>query len=171
MERKRIRIKEFDYIGNFAYFITICTYNKQIYFNNETVINNTIISLKREADRFSFSIYAYCFMPDHLHLLLTGEEGVNLIKFMRAFKQITGYYFKQHLGKPLWQRSFFDHVIRKREAINNLAGYIFNNPVRKGLVDDFRKYPYLGSFVFDIRDFYSQFSQLKNINLDFMPNK
>lgn len=171
MKRKRIRVKDFNYTGTFAYFITICAHNKQTHFNNEVIINNLLKHLKQEADRFSFSIYAYCFMPDHLHLLLTGEEGVNLIKFMRTFKQITGYYFKQQMKKPLWQKSFFDHVIRKRESINDITGYILNNPVRKGMVDDYRKYPYLGSFVFDINDFYSQFSQLKNINLDFMPNK
>jgi hypothetical protein len=41
-------------------------------------------------------------------------------------------------------------VLRKEEDAMNVARYIFNNPVRKELVDDFRKYKSLGSFEFDL---------------------
>ena len=164
-KRKRNRVKYFDYSGTFAYFITICTYGKEEYFNNTELIDIILINLKTEAERCNFSIYAYCFMPDHLHLLLIGDEESSLVEFIKLFKQKTGYYFKGRFGKPLWQKSFYDHVLRKRESINDIAGYIFENPIRKKLVDDFRKYPYLGSFVIDINEFYEIYDQRGNLDV------
>jgi len=166
-KRKRNRVKFFNYTGIFAYFITICTFEKQSYFNSNEIISFLLNILKQEADKFDFSVYAYCFMPDHLHLLLIGNEESNLIKFIKLFKQRTGYYFKGRFKKPLWQKSFYDHVLRKRENINDIAGYIFENPVRKKLVDDFRKYPYSGSFVIDLKEFYDFYAQRQNLNINF----
>jgi len=167
-KRKRIRIKEFDYTGCHAYFVTICTFNKETYFKNEKIINKILNYLKPEADRLKFLIYAYCFMPDHLHLLLIGEKESNLLNFIKCFKQKTGYCFKQEFKKTLWQKSFFDHVIRKEKAINDITGYIFNNPVRKGTVDDFRKYPYLGSFVIDVNELHEIYTRREKIDLNFI---
>lgn len=166
-ERKRIRIKNFNYTGAYAYFVTICAFEKQNYFKDAEIINNLLFCLKQETDSFQFSIFAYCIMPNHLHLLLVGDEDSNLVNFVKIFKQKTGYYFKQKYKKRLWQKSFFDHVLRKKEDINDIAGYIFNNPVRKELVDDFRKYPYLGSFVIDVNEFYEMYAQRKNFDVDF----
>lgn len=166
-KRKRTRVKYFDYLGACAYFITICTFDKQLYFKDGEVVSAVLDYLKREADRFRFLIYAYCFMPDHLHLLLIGDEGSDLIRFIKIFKQKTGYYFKQQFNKMLWHKSFFDHVLRKKEKIIDIAAYIFDNPVRKKLVDDFRKYPYLGSFVIDLNEFYDSYAQRKNLNINF----
>jgi len=154
-ERKSIRLKEFDYKGNYAYSVTICTYEKQFYFKDGNLVAILLSRLKREANLASFFVFAYCFMPDHLHLLLVGNEKANLIKFIKMFKQKTGFYFKQKYKKCLWQKSFYDHILRKEESIRDVALYIFNNPVRKQIVDDFRKYPYLGSFVVDMREFYA----------------
>jgi putative transposase len=91
-------------------------------------------------------------MPDHLHLLLAGEENSSLKDFMKIFKQRSGFYFKQRYNAPLWQPSYYDHVSRKEESLEEVARYIFENPVRKGLVDDWREYPLLGSMVFDLNE-------------------
>ena len=93
--RKRNRLKEFDYSGFHSYFITICTANKQPYFIEGNVVKEIIIELGNEANSFGFQVYSYCFMPDHLHLLLIGKENSKLIEFIKAFKQKTGYLFKQ----------------------------------------------------------------------------
>ena len=57
---------------------------------------------------------------------------------------MTGYNFKKATGKRLWQKSFYDHVVRKEENLNSVAEYIFNNPVRKGMVENYDDYPFLG---------------------------
>ena len=103
--------------------------------------------LKEVADRNGQIIWAYCFMPDHLHLLIESKEKGRPIRFVNLFKQKTGYHYKQATGASLWQKSYFDHILRREEDLKSFIRYIFNNPVRKGLVEKFNSYRYLGSFV------------------------
>ncbi|MCC7210600.1 MAG: hypothetical protein IT451_02000 [Candidatus Brocadia sp.] len=49
-----------------------------------------------------------------------------------------------------WQTSFYDHFLRKEEDVRDTVMYVLNNPVRKGLVAEWREYPYSGSFVYDV---------------------
>jgi hypothetical protein len=44
-----------------------------------------------------------------------------------------------------WQKDFYDHVIKEKANIKTQAHYILDNPVRKGIVGDWRDYPYSGS--------------------------
>lgn len=78
-------------------------------------------------------------MPDHLHLLVLGSDRGSLIRFAQHFKQATGF---RHRG--LWQRSYYDHLMRREETVADVANYIWDNPVRAGLVDDALSYPYSG---------------------------
>jgi putative transposase len=150
--RKRTRLKEFDYRGHQRYFITVCTFHKEHVFTNNPSSVIELIGLLREKSRsLGFKVWAYCFMPDHLHLLVEGNDiDSDLKKFISSFKQVSGYRYKEKMDKQLWQVSYYDHVLRKAEDSLAVAQYIFNNPVRKGLVDDFKKYEYLGSFEFDV---------------------
>lgn len=148
---KRPRIKEFDYSGIYSYFITICTDMKKAVFVSDEIFNAILLLLKEAAERYGFEVYAYCFMPDHLHLLLVAEsENVSLKEFIKLFKQKSGFYYKQRYGVKLWQPSYYDHVLRKKESLNKITEYIFYNPVRKKLVEEYCEYPYSGSFVFDL---------------------
>ena len=164
-KRKRNRIKHFDYSGANAYFITICTKDKTKYFNDISTVNAALSKLKLEANQAGFIIYAYCFMPDHLHLLIIGRDGSNLINFIKLFKQKTAYHFKQKTGASLWQKSYYDHLLREKEAINGVAGYIFENPLRKKLTDDIRDYAFSGSCVFDIKEFYEVYDRKDNLDI------
>ena len=164
-KRKRNRVKYFDYSGSFAYFITICTKDKLCYFDNALTVNDVLSDLKLEADKANFIVYAYCFMPDHLHLLIIGRDGSKLINFIKLFKQKTAYHFKQKTGASLWQKSYYDHLLRKKEAINGVAGYIFENPLRKKLADDIRDYAFSGSCVFDIKEFYEVYDRRDNLDI------
>ena len=44
--------------------------------------------------------------------------------------------------KPLWQKNFYDHIVRKEESLLKIAEYIVDNPVRKELVSEWEEYPY-----------------------------
>lgn len=89
-------------------------------------------------------------MPDHLHLLVIGEEDhSNLKKFVTLFKQKSGYWFRKNYNENLWHISYYDHVLRKEENLENVGLYILYNPVRKGLVSDYREYPFGWSFWMD----------------------
>jgi len=164
-KRKSNRVQYFKYQGCFVYFVTICTAEKRAYFIDNQLINALLTRLREDAAKFSFQIFTYCFMPDHLHLLLVGNENSKLIDFIKMFKQKTGYYFKQKNGVALWQKSYYDHVIRKQESINDIALYIFDNPVRKKLAEDFRKYPFLGSDIIDMEYAYQLYTERGRIDI------
>jgi len=102
--------------------------------------------------KHDFAIYVYCFMPDHLHMLAIGGDNADLPRFMKSFKQEGSYAFRNSRAMTLWQRSYYDHVLRKDEALADVALYILSNPVRAGLAKDFREYEFSGSFVIDIKE-------------------
>jgi REP element-mobilizing transposase RayT len=96
------------------------------------------------------TVLAYCFMPDHAHLLPEGRDDTNLIDFMKLFKQLSGYRFKQRTSKPLWQKGYYDRVVRLEEDLEDYALYIFANPVRAGLVSDARMHGFSGGSYFEL---------------------
>lgn len=149
---KTPRLREFDYLGPYAYFVTLCCSKKSLYFTDKSVVGQVLKQLGEYSTTHGFEIHAYCFMPDHLHILIEGKENFSLKEFMRAFKQKSEYHLRKKVDGFLWQRSYYDHVLRKEEAIEEVARYILENPVRKGLVDNFLDYPFLGSMVFDIKE-------------------
>ncbi|MBE0434046.1 transposase, partial [candidate division WOR-3 bacterium] len=149
--KKRIRLKEFSYKGPHRYFVTLCTYNKENVFYGKYSVSCLLDSLRAKSRTFRFKVWAYCFMPDHLHLLVEGsDDSSNFRKFISSFKQDTGFSYKKRSGLRLWQTNYYEHVLRNEEYTDAVAKYIFNNPVRKGLVEDYRKYALLGSFEFDV---------------------
>jgi putative transposase len=150
---KRPRLKHFEYVGAYTYFITILTADRQSYFKKAYNVDALIIFLKEIADKENFSVTVYCFMPDHLHLLVNGlEEESDLKKFMKLFKQKSGYWFKKITDQSLWHLSYYDHILRKAETVNDVVWYILNNPVRKGIVSDFKEYRFNGSFTMNIQE-------------------
>jgi putative transposase len=149
--KKRVRLKAFDYKGHFRYSTTLCTHNRAPLFKDPSTVIWLTGILKVKSEEYGFRVWAYCFMPDHLHLLIEGKSpDSDMKRFLSAFKQLSGFYYKKETGLPLWQINFYEHVLRNEENTISVAQYIFNNPVRKGLVADYRKYRFLGSFEFDI---------------------
>ncbi len=55
----------------------------------------------------------------------------------RASTATTNESWKLGWGGRLWQPRFYDHIVRKSEGIAEVARYIFENPDRKGLADDY----------------------------------
>jgi REP element-mobilizing transposase RayT len=83
-------------------------------------------------------------MPDHAHVLVSVPEGILLTAFVRDFKQRSGFELKKATGEPAWQVSYYDHILRKEENVADVARYVWNNPVREGLVVEWLDYPYSG---------------------------
>jgi REP element-mobilizing transposase RayT len=86
-------------------------------------------------------------MPDHLHFLAEGlEPSSDLRNFVLSFKFKTSRLYRQRKSQSLWQKKFFDHILRPNEAPESVAWYIWMNPVRKGLSKEAGDYPLSGSF-------------------------
>ncbi len=149
--KKRIRLRDFDYEGYYRYFVTICTYNKNSIFTQKDLTDSILEDLKKISQKRNFSIWAYCFMPDHLHLLVEGKkDNSDFKKFISEFKQTSGFNYSKRFKDKLWQINYYEHILRREEDTKKVAHYIFDNPVRKSLVKDFKEYCFQGSFVFEL---------------------
>jgi len=145
--RKPRRLKDFSYRGYYRYFITIRSHGFKHHFVHDEVVTKVIETLKSTAEQERFSVWAYCFMPDHVHLLIEGKyTDADMRRFVFLFKQKTGYWFRGIYGVKLWGASYYEHVLRDDQATMAVARYIIQNPVRKGIVEDCSSYPYSGSF-------------------------
>jgi len=100
-------------------------------------------------------------MPDHVHLVLEGlSDSSDLPRFVRDWKQRTALDYRKTTGKDLWQRGYFDHVLRADEDTDIVARYVLTNPVRAGLVADVHEYRHIGSDTSTIGDLLSRAAEL-----------
>ena len=156
--RKRNRLPLEVYTGRGAYSLTLATAARSRWFEDPFLVDQCLQTLKETAAACRFSVYAYCFMPDHLHLLVAGEsDSADLVDFVKRFKQSTGWWFRQRYqagglkASPtgLWQKSYYDHALRAEESIASVAAYILGNPVRAALAVEVGQYPFAGSLVLE----------------------
>jgi putative transposase len=144
---KSIRLPKQHYLGRRCYFLTLCAPDRIPYFRSARAARWLLESLQQIAAQQSFTLNAYCLMPDHLHVLLQGDSPTSdLLCFVKMFKHKTTFYFRLKAGKTLWQISFFDHVLRTAEDLSKTTEYILLNPVRAGLVQRAEDYPYSAFF-------------------------
>jgi putative transposase len=122
------------YIGKRTYHITLTTTERAPFFEHLDHALSAQRALVETAAKLRFRVFAYCFMPDHLHVLLQGEtHQSDLMRFVQRFKQVTSFHFKQLAAVPLWQQSFYDRVLRKGDDVAAIARYVLDNPVSEGL--------------------------------------
>jgi len=129
---KRTRLKDFSYKGCYRYFITLRSHNQASYFIDPGLVTKLSSILKETAEHRNFYVWVYCFMPDHLHLLIEGKtEDADMRRFIPTFKQKTAFWFSRVYQTRLWQPSYYERILRKDEATSAVARYILENPVRK----------------------------------------
>lgn len=143
---KKIRLPLAVYQQERTVFVTISTHHRHKWFLDFPSLaqdaSDILVTTARER---SSSIFAWCIMPDHVHLLV-GDD--NVVSFVRTFKgRLVPNARVLSPKRKLWQRSFYDHILRKAESVMDVAGYIFENPVRSGLVVLPYEYPFVGSEV------------------------
>lgn len=147
------RLRGFSYTGLFRYSLTICVHERRRAFVRQEPVDLVTSQLLQSSSRNKFEVIAYCFMPDHLHLLVQGvADDSNLLEFMRVFKQTSAYHWKAAFGGQLWQRSYFEHVLRENESPLKAARYLLANPLRAGMVSRVEDYPFLGSMTMSLPD-------------------
>jgi putative transposase len=151
--RKRIRLPSYVYEQGHAFFITIATHRKYPWFLLYPNLGKHAIGLLRHLiSAREATLFAWCIMPDHIHLLLRGDS---VVEFVGSFKGTMTPMARQiEAGRRLWQRSFFDHALRDEESLYEIVRYIWENPVRAKIVENHSDYPWSGSEVWtDWREF------------------
>src|SRR5271157_4999099 len=142
----QIRLNAEEYRGCRIYFVTICCEKRRPVFAEESKGRWALAQLMATSLRHKFTLHAYCIMPDHLHVVVEGATpACNLVKFVNAFKQRTGFEHRQACGEPLWQTRYYDHILRSRDHIEDVACYVWWNPVRAGLCANPKEYALSGS--------------------------
>ena len=137
------------------YCITLCARHHRDPFTDPSLAAATIEALRYYRNRDVCAVWAYCLMPDHFHGVVSlGDTGsgadepptITLMQLVARFKRYTTRASWQFgLQGRLWQRDFYDHIARRSEDWEAQCRYVLENPVRKGLVADWRDYPWGGT--------------------------
>ena len=155
VKRKRNRLEKYDYSSTGAYFITICTEGRREILSRIVVGGDVLDAPKNEkllpygkiAEKYihqlnnfynDIVVDRYVIMPNHIHIMLfVSENGASrtspptkqhatVSKFVSTFKR----FCNKEYGENIWQRSYYDHVIRDRQDYEEHARYIMENPAR-----------------------------------------
>ncbi len=126
--RQPLRLRHYDYRENGYYFVTLCTKNRTPQFATATAKALVQQHLEQVPAFFSgVSIDQSVVMPDHLHVILVFQSSEKpLGRVIQVFKSwVTRAW---GLGHSIWQRNYYDHVIRNEAALKKIREYIVNNP-------------------------------------------
>ena len=146
--RQPLRLRDYDYTRPGAYFITVCTDRRRCLFGpvadgamHPNAFGSIVSSCWRALPRHypHVELDSFVVMPNHVHgILFLVDAGVvdrrhGLSEVVRAFKSFSARRINELRdaeGSRLWQRGFYEHVIRRGHALNGILGYIETNPLR-----------------------------------------
>jgi putative transposase len=147
------RLVGVSYDGFQRYLATTCTSSRHVAFRSAAVVDMALDQILHTAHAHEMAIPAYCFMPDHLHLVVAGRsEQSDFRRFMKAFKQVSGFQYRQGHRRVLWQEGYHERVLRDDEATETVVRYVLENPIRAGLTTRLGEYPFAGSCEYEMED-------------------
>ena len=154
--RRSIRLKDYNYSQEGAYFVTICTHERECLFgeirDGEMFLSDAGRRVRPIWDQLSDHyphnrLDAFVIMPNHVHGIvilndcadvgaglkpaLTDKMRHGLPEIIRAFKTFSSRRineFRKMIGVPLWQRNYYEHVIRNEKSLIAVREYIQANP-------------------------------------------
>ena len=156
-QRKRLRLKNFDYSTPGAYFVTVCTHNRKCTLSRVVgaihespeiqlteygkIVDRLINTIPQQS---LATIDRYVIMPNHIHLVIMITDSDELrairespLRGRSVISKIIGY-IKMNASKEIhnrygnemvWQRGFHDHIIRNRNDYEKISKYIYENPI------------------------------------------
>ena len=125
-------------------FITSRTWESRKLFIKSPVCEIVIDTLLHYRDKHNYLLHSFVLMPDHLHILLTPGEGISLERAVQFIKGGSARRIAQQLNfrLPVWQRGYTDHRIRDFQDYETHRRHIEANPVKAGLADSAKEYPW-----------------------------
>ena len=158
--RRSIRLKGYDYTQAGAYFVTVVTYGRECLFGDvvdgDMVLNENgqiiVEEWVRTADiRPNVSLDVFIVMPNHIHSIIMIADGRGTLQraptterfgqptsnsiptIIRLFKSVTTKRINEVRGRPggaVWQRNYYEHIIRDEDDLCRIREYIVNNPLQ-----------------------------------------
>jgi len=143
-QRKTLRLQGYDYSEPGGYFITIAVQGHAYRFGEVKDGEMALSAAGKIVERAwqdlpnhypNVVLDDYAVMPDHFHgiLILTDVSGDGLTETIRAFKSFSARRINLMdgtTGKPVWQRSYFDRILRGERELDAARQYIRANPLR-----------------------------------------
>ena len=153
IREKKHRLEPEIYTGQIIVAFTLCVKDRREIFVNIKFFKEIESILKDQLKKFICKAYLYVFMPDHAHLLLGGNDNHSDVKkCVDSFKQKSGFWLFKNYPEYKWQKDYYDHILRKDEDLTTQMKYILNNPVRAGIVENWKDYKMFGSTVFNLEE-------------------
>lgn len=135
--RKKIRLKDYNYSKQGVYFITICV-DKRLNLLGR-INNKNYIELSKEGrivEKYiktieeiytNIIIDEYVIMPNHIHLLIiiNSENNITISRIIKQYKMKVS----KGIDRLIWQKSFYEHVVRNEKEYLKIKEYIQNNVV------------------------------------------
>lgn len=124
-------------LENACYHVTARGNQKQRVFLDEDDYQEFFKRLRKYKEKYGLKLYAFCLMPNHIHLVGELEESRHLARFMQALlRSYTEHFNKKHnkVGH-LWQGRFNSRVITKDAYLRDCLNYVEFNPVRAGIAE------------------------------------
>ena len=156
--RKSPRLADYDYTEPGSYFITVCTHDHSCLFGDIVVGQLELNEIGRIVKTCwadlpphfpEVELDLYVVMPNHLHGIVTLLDTTDkptanhtrpiVHTIVGAFKSAVTASVnaaRNTPGAPLWQRSYYEHVIRSETGLNRIREYIANNPIKWELDDE-----------------------------------
>jgi len=138
-QRRSIRLPSYDYSECGAYFATICAYERRCLFEDSMVKDALLWAWQSIPEHFDgVSLDEFVVMPNHIHgiLWIRWKGGAcpapTLGTIVGSFKSAAAKRVNQTRGtqgKSVWQRNYFERVVRNEAELNAIRQYIMYNPV------------------------------------------
>jgi len=132
-----------------VYFVTMCCANRRSIFSNAKAVKIALESFLKVAKVAKWNIIQICFMPDHVHFFISPlvDREQKLSSVIQRWKSSSKQRLN-HLGivkGDVWQKEFFDRLLRSDESLTDKWRYVEMNPVRAGLSSTPEEFQNIGS--------------------------
>jgi putative transposase len=126
-----------------TYFVTANVFGKKSLFQVEKIAHLFLEILFEHRNKTRYHLHEFVVMPDHFHLIIS-PLGITLERAIQFIKGGFSFRFKRNLKlkRDVWQPSFLDRRVRDSLEYQKYKEYIWQNPVKRGLVKTPEAYPY-----------------------------
>jgi REP element-mobilizing transposase RayT len=152
--RRSLRLKGWDYRAPGVYFVTICSHRRELLFENADfadIAANALLRIPQQAHAQHVVLDAWVVMPNHIHVIfifvdypaqtdMTAELGQFENALVGSLGVVVGRYktavstrinnLRHSWGTAVWQRGYYERIIRNEREMQATQQYIINNPAR-----------------------------------------
>ncbi len=122
-------------VDGFTYHVLNRGNGRQVVFQKDKDYDVFVSLMYQAKERIPMSVYAYCLMPNHFHLVVMPTIAVDLSKSMQWLMTSHVRRYHRHYGTSghVWQGRYKSFIVKQDDYLLNLLRYVEGNPVRAGL--------------------------------------